>query len=147
VPVTVNERPLALSDNERAMIELAKEHSSRVIILLNVDNPIEIDELKRDDDIDAILWCGLPGVNGFLGVADTLSGSVNPSGPLPARAITFLNASLMSAALITGISPMVNQLGFVVAGLDTMSTISALIIFAVLAGISMLLNVVASFLI
>ena len=69
------------------------------------------------------------------------------SGPLPVRAITFLNASLMAAALITGINPMVNQLGFVAAGLDTVSTISSLIVFAVSAGISMLLNVVASFLI
>ena len=76
------ERPLALSTNEQAMIALAKEHSSRVIVLINADNPIEIEELKNDDGIGAILWCGLPGMNGFLGVADVLSGAVNPSGHL-----------------------------------------------------------------
>ena len=74
------ERPLALSDNEKALIEMAKAHSSKVIVLLNCDNPIEIEALKNDDAIGAIVWCGAPGANGFLGVADVLSGAVNPSG-------------------------------------------------------------------
>lgn len=76
------ERPLALSDYEKAMIDLAKQHSTKVVVLINSDNPMEIDELKQDDEIDAILWTGLPGINGFLGVADVLSGDVNPSGHL-----------------------------------------------------------------
>ena len=74
------ERPLALSENEKAMIALAKEHSTKVVVLLNCDNPIEIDELKKDDGIGAIIWTGAPGANGFLGVADVLTGAVNPSG-------------------------------------------------------------------
>lgn len=74
------ERPLALSQYERDMIALAKEHSTKVVVLLNADNPMEIEELKNDADIDAILWTGAPGLNGFLGVADVLSGDVNPSG-------------------------------------------------------------------
>lgn len=74
------ERPLALSDYEREMIALAKAHSTKVIVLLNADNPMEIDELKYDDEIDAILWVGEPGVVGFKGVADVLSGDANPSG-------------------------------------------------------------------
>ena len=73
-------RPLALSTNEQAVIELAKAHSDKVIVLLNCDNPVEIDALKQDEGIGAILWCGAPGANGFLGVADVLSGAVNPSG-------------------------------------------------------------------
>ena len=76
------ERPLALSANEQAMIALAKEHSTKVIVLINANNPIEIEELKNDDAIGAIVWCGEPGMNGFLGVADVLSGAVNPSGHL-----------------------------------------------------------------
>lgn len=91
------DRPMALSDNEQAMIELAKAHSTKVVVLLNVDNPVEIDGLKRDDGIDAILWCGLPGVNGFLGVADTLSGVVNPSGHLPD---TYATHSASSPAMV-----------------------------------------------
>lgn len=77
------ERPLALSNYERDMIALAKEHSSKVIVLLNADNPVEIEELKNDNEIDAILWVGAPGMYGFLGVADVLSGAANPSGHLP----------------------------------------------------------------
>lgn len=76
------ERPLALSDYERQMIELAKEHSDKVVVLINATNPVEIGELKEDNDIDAILWVGAPGMNGFLGVADVLAGNVNPSGRL-----------------------------------------------------------------
>ena len=77
------ERPLALSTNERAVIGLAKAHSSKVIVMINANNPMEINELKQDADIDAIIWVGEPGVYGMLGVADVLSGDVNPSGSLP----------------------------------------------------------------
>ena len=77
------ERPLALSANEKAVIELAKAHSSKVIVLINANNPVEIEELKQDSGVDAILWAGEPGLYGFLGVADVLSGDVNPSGSLP----------------------------------------------------------------
>lgn len=77
------ERPLALSQYEKDMIELAKQHSTKVIVLINADNPLELEELKNDDEIDAIVWAGEPGVYGFLGVADVLSGSANPSGRLP----------------------------------------------------------------
>ncbi len=76
------ERPLALSDNEKDMIDLAKQHSTKVVVLLNCSNPVEIGSLKKDDGIDAIVWVGDPGANGFLGVADVLSGEVNPSGHL-----------------------------------------------------------------
>ena len=78
------ERPLALSDYEREMIGLAKQHNNgKVIVLINSDNPLEIDELKPIRiSIDSILWTGLPGMYGFLGVADVLSGDVNPSGHL-----------------------------------------------------------------
>jgi beta-glucosidase len=74
------ERPLALSDYEKAMIELAKKHSTKVIVMINASNPIEIEDLKNDSEIDSILWVGEPGVNGFLGVAKVIDGTVNPSG-------------------------------------------------------------------
>ncbi len=74
------ERPLALTENEKAVLEAAKAHSTKVIVLINANNPVEIEELKNDEAIGAILWCGEPGAVGFLGVADVLSGKVNPSG-------------------------------------------------------------------
>ncbi len=87
------ERPLALSEYEKAMIELAKEHSTKVVVLLNATNPLEIGVLKGDDEIDAIVWAGLPGLNGFLGVADVLSGEVNPSGHISDTYASFSNSS------------------------------------------------------
>ncbi len=74
--------PLALSTYEKAMIEQAKAHSTKVIVMLNTSNPMEIEELKNDDGIDAIVWAGDPGAYGFLGVVDVLTGEVNPSGHL-----------------------------------------------------------------
>lgn len=75
------ERPLGLSENERAMIELAKANSNgKVIVVINADVTMEIEELKQDPAISAILWAGLPGAYGFYGVADVLCGNVNPSG-------------------------------------------------------------------
>ena len=74
--------PLALSDYEKSMIALAKKHSTKVIVMINASNALEIDELKKDSEIDSIVWVGDPGVNGFLGVADVLDGTENPSGHL-----------------------------------------------------------------
>ena len=91
------ERPLALTTNEKAMIELAKAHSTRVIVMINANNPIEIEELKNDDAIGAILWAGEPGINGFLGVADVLSGKVNPSGHL---SDTFAVSSVSAPSMV-----------------------------------------------
>lgn len=76
------ERPLALSQYEQDMLNLAKAHSTGVIVLINADNAMELENLKNDPDIDAILWIGAPGLYGLNGVADVIAGNVNPSGRL-----------------------------------------------------------------
>lgn len=76
------EEPLALTDNERAAIEMAKQASDNVIVLINSASAMEIGDLKNDPDVDAILWIGFPGCYGMLGVADIISGRVSPSGGL-----------------------------------------------------------------
>lgn len=73
---------LALNDEERAVIQLACDNFDTVIVLINAINQMEIDELKANDDIDAVLWVGFPGCYGFNGVADILDGDANPSGHL-----------------------------------------------------------------
>lgn len=76
---------LQLQDSERDMISEAKSaagSTGKVIVLLNSDNPMEIEELKQDDDIDSILWIGGQGVWGLYGVADIITGEVSPSGHL-----------------------------------------------------------------
>lgn len=78
--------PLGLSDTERDIINTAIEekekNGGKVIVLLNNANTMEIDELANNDGVDAILQIGFPGGYGFYGVADILSGDVNPSGHL-----------------------------------------------------------------
>ena len=76
------EEPLALTTNERDAIELAKEASDNVIVLVNTATAVEIGDLKNDPEIDAILWTGFPGCYGMLGVADILCGRTSPSGGL-----------------------------------------------------------------
>ena len=74
---------LGLTANEKAVIELAKENFDKVIVLVNSASAMEIDDLKNDAGVDAILWIGQPGNYGFNGVADILNGTVSPSGHLP----------------------------------------------------------------
>ncbi len=76
------EEPLQITDNERAAVELAKECSKNVVVILNTANAVEIRELADDPQISAILWIGFPGCYGMLGVADVLVGKSSPSGRL-----------------------------------------------------------------
>ena len=78
--------PLGLSDDERDLINAAVEakenNGGKVIVMLNNANAMEIDEIKNNDGVDAIMESGFPGGYGFYGVADILSGEANPSGHL-----------------------------------------------------------------
>lgn len=74
--------PLALCDDERALIAFAEENFETVIVLINSANAMEIGELEKDEAVDAILWIGWPGNYGMRGVADILTGDTNPSGAL-----------------------------------------------------------------
>lgn len=78
--------PLGLSDDERGLIQAAvgakETNGGKVVVLLNNANAMEIEEIKKNAGVDAILEIGLPGGYGFYGVADVLSGEANPSGHL-----------------------------------------------------------------
>lgn len=55
------------------------------------------------------------------------------------------NAILMASAAVGGVNLMVNELGYVVAGLDSFDSIISFVIFEAFAVVSMILNIVASF--
>ena len=74
---------------------------AKVVVLLNCGTSMEIDELKKDDAIDSILWIGNPGAYGAYGVADLLKGSALPSGHLPDT--WAVNSALSPAAQNYGI--------------------------------------------
>ncbi|MCH5158220.1 MAG: glycoside hydrolase family 3 protein [Clostridiales bacterium] len=74
---------IGLSDGERNLISVASQISDKVIVLINSAVAMEIDELKYNDKVDAVLWIGLPGSYGMNGVARVISGAASPSGKLP----------------------------------------------------------------
>ena len=78
--------PLGLNDNERALIDAAvaakKVSGGKVIVLVNSANTMQLQEVKDNDGVDAIMQIGLPGAYGFYGIADLLSGAANPSAHL-----------------------------------------------------------------
>ena len=73
---------LQLFDNEKELIELAKQKFEKVVILLNIANPMECAVLEDDPGIDAILWIGQPGVTGLRYIGRVLNGETSPSGKL-----------------------------------------------------------------
>lgn len=74
--------PLDLTEYEKSVIDVATNSFDKVIVLINSDQALGIDYIKNNDKVDAVLWTGLPGAEGFNGVIDVLDGDVNPSGHL-----------------------------------------------------------------
>ncbi|MCR5417209.1 MAG: glycoside hydrolase family 3 C-terminal domain-containing protein [Pseudobutyrivibrio sp.] len=72
---------LALSSNEKATIQTAKEKCGSVVVLIASSAPMEVGELMSGDlEADAILQVGNVGEKGFSALGPILSGKVNPSG-------------------------------------------------------------------
>jgi beta-glucosidase len=77
------EHHLQLSEYEKAMIRFAKANCENVVVILNTANVMEIADLMAADGdlaVDAILWIGDPGGQGFEAMDRILAGEVNPSG-------------------------------------------------------------------
>ena len=69
----------------------------KVIVLINSANPLEVDFVnKAEYGIDSCLWIGDVGISGINGVAEILSGKVNPSGSL---VDTYCNDNFSSPAM------------------------------------------------
>ncbi len=87
---------LALHKNEADMLKMINESGQfdKIILIVNSAYPIEMTHLE-EYNIDAVLWIGTPGLVGFRGVVDLLTGEENPSGRL---VDTFATNSLSAAA-------------------------------------------------
>ncbi len=79
------EDPLALSVDELAVINAAKETSSRVIVLLNTGNTMEIGKIAKvgSHEVDAIGYMGIINDYQSTGIVQVLSGEYNATGALP----------------------------------------------------------------
>ena len=90
---------LAFHQAERDMIELvtASKKFGKVIVLLNTPAPMELGWLA-EYDIDACVWIGTPGREGFIGVVNLLTGKATPSG----RLVDIYAANSLSAPAVIG---------------------------------------------
>ncbi|WP_444328085.1 glycoside hydrolase family 3 C-terminal domain-containing protein, partial [Paratractidigestivibacter sp.] len=70
---------LQLTPNEEALLDMAEKNFSRVVVVLNSPNPMELGRMN-DDAVGAVLWVGTPGATGCNAIAEVLTGEVNPSG-------------------------------------------------------------------
>lgn len=70
-----------LSEGERAMLKTVCGAFSRVAVVLNVGNIIDMSWVKEYRP-SAVLYAWQGGIEGGMGVADVLTGAVNPSGKL-----------------------------------------------------------------
>lgn len=96
--VATGKDPLALSDDELAVIDTANEVCEKVIVLLNTSCTIEIGELKNGaHEVDGIAYIGIPNDYQFTGIVKALDGDVNPSGAL---ADTYATSSVSSPAMM-----------------------------------------------
>ncbi len=70
---------LELTPNEEDLLAAAKANFSRVVVVLNSPNAMELGFLE-DEGIDAALWVGTVGATGCNAIGNVLTGAVNPSG-------------------------------------------------------------------
>ncbi len=91
---------LALHQQEKDMLQMIKDSGKfkKIIVLINSGNPMELGWLE-EYGVDACLWIGEPGQQGFNAVAKILDGEVNPSGRLTD---TYAYSSLSAPALVNG---------------------------------------------
>ncbi|MGM9538945.1 MAG: glycoside hydrolase family 3 C-terminal domain-containing protein [Candidatus Onthomonas sp.] len=86
---------LQLSSQEEALLQKARETFGTLIVVYNGANAMEMGYLETYD-VDACIWAGIPGPNGFNALGKIMSGEVNPSGKLPDTWVYDLNSNPVS---------------------------------------------------
>ncbi len=71
-----------LTGAEEAMVEAAKEHFTKVIVVLNVGGMVDTSWFAKENKISSVLLALQGGMEGGLAMADILCGTVCPSGRL-----------------------------------------------------------------
>lgn len=74
---------MELTQNEKDILDYAKANCDKVVVIVNAPSQVQIGDLDKDADIDAILWVGTPGATGFEAMGEILAGVINPSGRTP----------------------------------------------------------------
>ena len=71
---------LGLEEEQLDLIRAAQATGRPVVLLMIAGRPRLVTEVL--EETDAFLWCGLPGFEGGMAIANVLSGKVNPSGKM-----------------------------------------------------------------
>jgi beta-glucosidase len=69
-----------LTTYEKAILSFAKTNCDNVIVLVISPSPMMINDLKNDNQIQSIIWAGLPGAAGYEALCKIMDGETNPSG-------------------------------------------------------------------
>ena len=96
---------LELSNTEEAMFDKVCSEFSKVIVVINANNPMELDWVDNYDSIGAVILAPGTGQTGMAALGEIINGSVNPSGKTvaavllapPAETCTLLSAFLLSS--------------------------------------------------
>lgn len=78
---SLTEGSFLLSSDEKQMLTTVRRHFSKMIVLLNVGNIIDMNELLEIAP-DSILYVWQGGMTGGAGTADVLTGKISPCGKL-----------------------------------------------------------------
>ena len=70
-----------ISEREEAMIRKVCDNFDKVVLVLNTTNPMELGFVE-EYDIDSVIFMGMPGTRGSIGVGNLIAGKVTPSGKL-----------------------------------------------------------------
>lgn len=97
------EDPLALSADELAVIDAARETCSKVIVLLNTGNTMMISDIAEggEHEVDGIVYIGCPNDYQFTGIVNVLTGAANATGALTDTYVTD-NASIPAVQNLGG---------------------------------------------
>jgi len=68
-------------EEENLLSEVTQNHTSTIVIL-NTGYPMDV-RFASKYKVDALIWCGYPGMQGGRALVEILDGRVNPSGKLP----------------------------------------------------------------
>src|SRR5204863_4458709 len=98
----VDKTTLHLPGQQDALVRTVAAAAPRTVVVVNAATPVTMPWL---DDVDAVLWAGLPGQEGGHAVAAALLGDIEPAGRLvttfptgdgatPAWSVTPVNGQL-----------------------------------------------------
>jgi len=71
-----------LTDEEEDLLSEVTQNHISTIVILNTGYPMDV-RFASKYKVDALIWCGYPGMQGGRALVEILDGRVNPSGKLP----------------------------------------------------------------